>query len=93
MASNDRFGMQIMTAVLRVLEIMFGVVFFHIPIGVMDRDRGMEGASLLAIRWRTRRSRADLWQKSGSTESVRHIFSPLTPFFCVVNMSVTKVAA
>ena len=40
---NTRFGPQDITEVLRVLEIMVGVIFFHIPVGVTTWARGVEG--------------------------------------------------
>ena len=42
-----------MTSVLRVLEIIVGVIFFHHPAGVMTQARGVEGVILLALSWRT----------------------------------------
>ena len=81
------------TAVLRVLEIRVGIIFFHLLVGVMTRDRGVEGEALLSLRWRTRQSRADFGHRSGSPEALWPIFLPLTPLLCVVNASVTNVAA
>ena len=43
MVSNTRFRLQNMKAVLRVLKIMVGVIFFHIPVGVTTWARGVEG--------------------------------------------------
>ena len=82
-----------MTEILRVLDILVGVMFFHLPVGVMAWDRGVEGSTPLALRWRIRQSRAALGGSSGSPEAFWPIFSPLTPFFCVVILIVTKVAA
>ena len=54
---------------------------------------GVEGGVMLDIRWTTRRSRAALFHKRGSLDVLCPIFSPLTPFFWVVNGIVTKLAA
>ena len=37
--SNTSFGPHNLMVVLRVLEIILGVMFFHLPIGVMAWDR------------------------------------------------------
>ena len=38
--SNTSFGLHNLMVVLRVLEIMVGVMFFHIPVGIMTRSGG-----------------------------------------------------
>ena len=93
LASNTRFGPHNMTAVLRLLEIIVGVIFSHSPDGVMKRDRSMEGVELLALRWRTRQSRSAFGHRSGSLESLWPILLPLTPFFCFMKVSVMNVVA
>ena len=93
LASNHRLGTQNMTLVLRFLEIMVGVLFYHLTVGVITRDRGVEGAAPLDLRWRMRQSGATFGQMSGSTEVLWHIVSPLTLLFCVMNVSIKKVAA
>ena len=70
LASNPRIGPQNMKGVLRVLEIMVGVIFFHIPDGVMTQARGVEGAFSLDLRWRTRQSREALGHSSGSPKAL-----------------------
>ena len=57
LGSNTRFGPQNTTAILRVLEIIVDVIFSHCTVGVMMRDRGVKGVTLLSFRWRTRQSR------------------------------------
>ena len=91
MDSNPRFVPQNTMVVSRVLDIMVGVMLFHIPAGVMTQARGVEEDDLLDLRWRAYQSRAALEQSSGSQEALWHIFSTLTSFFCVANMSVMKV--
>ena len=59
----------------------------------MSRERGVEGASFLDLRWRTRQSRSTLGQRSDSPETLWPILYPLTQFLCAVNVIVTKVAA
>ena len=58
LASNTSFGPHNMTAVLGVLKILVGVMFFHLPIGIMMQTRGVEGGGLLDFIWRTRQIRA-----------------------------------
>ena len=47
----------------------------------------------MALKWRTHQSRDALGKISGSLETLWHIFSPLKPLFCVMNVSATKVSA
>ena len=49
LASNPRFGLQNLTAVLRVLEIIVGFIFFRLPVGVMTRAEAVEGGVLFTI--------------------------------------------
>ena len=57
-----------MTAVLRVLDIIFGVIFLYLPVGIVSRARGVEGGALLALRWKMRQIRVDFGHMSGSPE-------------------------
>ena len=93
LASNPRFGPQNITTVLRVLNIIVGVIFLHHPSGVMTRSMGVAGAALLALIYRTRQSRAVLGAQEWVARGFWPIFFPLTPFLCVVNVSITNVAA
>ena len=58
--SNPRFGAQKPIAVLRVFEIMAGVMFFHHPAGVMMWVSKVEGVALWFLNLSTRRSKAAL---------------------------------
>ena len=53
---------------------MVGVMFFHLPVGVMTWDSGAEGGAPWALRWSTRWSRAALGHKSGSPDVLCPIF-------------------
>ena len=72
--SNTRFGLQKPTSVLRVLYIMVGVMFFHIPTGVITWANGMEGGAPWALRWIIHRRRSALGHNSGSPDSLCPIF-------------------
>ena len=52
-ASNPIFVPHNMMVVLRVLEIMVGVMLFHLSVGVLTRARGVDGDTSFALRWRT----------------------------------------
>ena len=67
MASMTRFGPQKLTVVLRVLDIIVGIMFFHLPIIIMTRARGAESGSFFPLRRRTRQSRAAFGHMSGSS--------------------------
>ena len=41
LTSKPRFGLQNLMDVLRIFEIVVGVMFFHRPVGVMTRDEGV----------------------------------------------------
>ena len=82
-----------MTAVLMVLEIIMGVMFLHPPVGVMTRDREVEGGAFFDLVFRTLQSRAAFGHMSGFPEASWNIFSPLTPLFWVVKLSVTNFVA
>ena len=64
LASNPRFVLQNLVAVLGVLEIVVGV-FFHSPVSIMTRSGGVEGGVLLALGWRTRQIRENFGHMSG----------------------------
>ena len=53
---------------------------------------GVVGGAECRRRWTRRRAAAKTGQQSGSPLRPRPMTSPRTPFFCVVNSSVTKVA-
>ena len=82
-----------MTAVLRVLEIMVGIIFLHLPVGVTTQARGVEGDALLDPRCKTCRSGADFGHRSGSPEDWWHILFPITKLFWVVKVIITNIAA
>ena len=92
LASNTRFEQQNMTAILRVLEIIVGLIFFYHPVDVMTQDSGVVGVLLIALRCSTRQSRATFGHRSGYPEALWPISSPLTPLIWVVKVSVTIVA-
>ena len=85
---NPRFGLQKPTLVLRVFEIMVGVVFSHLLTGVMPRASGVEGGSPWALKWSTYWRRAVLGHNRGSPDVLCPFFSPLMLFFWVLNISV-----
>ena len=58
-----------------------------------DAGLGVEGDAPLALWLRTIQNRSAFGHRGGSPEDLWPIFSPLTLFFCVVNVSVTNVAA
>ena len=89
---NPRFGLQRPTAVLRVFNIMVGVMYLYLPAGVMARASGVEEGALWDIRWISCRRRNVLGDKRGSPDALCPIH-PLTPFFWFVNVSVTSLAA
>ena len=74
LASNPRFGPYKSMVVLRFLEIMVGVIFFHITSGVMNCSSGVEGGVPWALRWITCRRRAALGHNSGSPDALCPIF-------------------
>ena len=53
----------------------------------------MEGGALWALRRSTHQRRANLGHNRGSLYALCPIFTPLTPFYWVVNISVTKLSA
>ena len=75
-----------MVTVLRVLDIMVGVIYFHLLVGAETWSIEVGEDALLDLRWRTLQSREDFVHSSGSPED-------LLPFFWVVNVSFTNVAA
>ena len=66
-------------AILRVFDIMVGVIFFHLPAGVMTRAIGVEGGAQWDIRWSTCRRRATLGHKRGSLDALFSITPPPPP--------------
>ena len=54
LASNIKFGQKNLMAVLRVLGIIVGVMFFRCPIGIVTWDRGVKVGADFPHRWRTR---------------------------------------
>ena len=60
MDSNPRFGPQNLTAVLRDLKIIVGVIFFRHPSGVMTQTRGVDSGVLLSFICMMLQIRADL---------------------------------
>ena len=43
-----------------------GIIYFHLPNGVITQARGVEGGVLFALIWRTRQSKVDFGHSSGS---------------------------
>ena len=78
---NPMFGPQKPTAVLRVFDIMVGVMFFHLPDGFVKQASGVEGGNPWGIRWITRRSRSALGNNSGYLDAMCPMFFPLMPLF------------
>ena len=93
LASNIRFGQKNLMAVLRVLGIIVGVMFFYCTIGIVMWDREVEVGAEFPHRWRTRQRRAAVGHRSGPPEALLPIFLPHTPFFWDVNVRVTKNSA
>ena len=79
--------------VLRWAVIIVGVTFVQRPLGVLKRVIGVSVGAPCYRRWATRRRNASFGHNSGSPVAPWPIFSPLTPFFCVVNASIKNVAA
>ena len=84
--------MKNLTVVLRVIYIIVGVIFFHIPFGIMTWDRGVERGAVFLQRWCVRLSRVALGHRSGSPEALWLICSPLTPLFWDVDVRVENIA-
>ena len=77
LASNPRFGAQKPKTVLRVFNIIVGVIFSHLPDIVMKWASGVEGGAPQDLRWLTCRRRVDLGHKRGSTDALCQIPPPL----------------
>ena len=58
----------------------------------MTRAGRVEGGSMWALKCSTQRRRASLGHKIGSPNASSPTPPPLTPFFCVVNIRVKKLA-
>ena len=91
--SNPRFWPQNLTVVLRVLEIIVGVMFSHLPAGAMNGARGVEGDLFFYLRCSTHQIRVYFGHSSGSPEALRQIFFYLTLFFWVVKLGVNNIMA
>ena len=78
---------------MRVLDIIVVFVFFRRPVGVMTWARGAKGGGLLDFIWRTFPSRAAFGHRSGSPETLWHIFLSLTLFFWYVKVRFMNVVA
>ena len=78
---------------LRWAVIIVGVTFFQLPLCVLKRARGVFAGASCCQRYVTRLHKASFGYNSGSPVSPWPIFFPRTPFFCVLNISITKVAA
>ena len=70
LTSNTKFGLQKPMEVLRVFKIMVGVIFSHIPAGVVMRASGVEGDDLWALGWTASKRRADFGHKRGYTDTL-----------------------
>ena len=90
LASNPRFGSQNLAVVLRVLEIIVGVMFSHFPVNFTMRTRGAEGGVLFDPRWRTCQRRETFGHRSGSLEALWPIFLTITQLFWFVKVNITN---
>ena len=88
---NTRSGPHNLTAALRVLEIIYGVTFYHLSDGGMMRLMGEDGGAQFLRRWRTRHRITDLGQKRGSPEDLCWIFFPTTPLLWAMSIRVTNM--
>ena len=82
-----------LTMALRWAVIIVGVTFVQRPLGNLKRARGVFAGASCCRRCVTRRRKASFGHNSGSPVAPWPIFSPRTPFFCVLNISITNVAA
>ena len=82
-----------LTLALRWDVIIVGVMFVQRPIGVFKRARGVFAGAPCCQRCIMRRRKASVGHNSGSPVAQWPILSPRTPFFCVLNISITNVAA
>ena len=64
---------------------------FNLSAGVMTSESGVEGVA--PCTWITRQRKSALRHKRGSPDALCPIFSPLIPFFCFVNVGMTKLVA
>ena len=93
LALNPRFGPQKPMEILRFFEIMVGVMFSHLPAGVMTRASGVEGGAPWDLRCSTCGRMAALENERGSPDTLCHFNPLLTPFLWVMNYIVTKLEA
>ena len=69
LTAKPRYGLHNVTVSLRVLEIIYGVIFSHLPTGIMAQERGEDVGASFVHRWRTRFMSSDFEQRRGSPEA------------------------
>ena len=84
--SNPRLGPQKPTVLLRVFNIMVGVMFFHLPDGFITQANGVQGAPFGTSGGSPAGGVRPWVTREGLRMPCVH-FSPLMPFFWVVNAS------
>ena len=72
---------------------MVGLTFVQRPLGILKRVRVVSVGDPCCRRWATQHCNASFGHKRGSPVAPCPIFSPRTPFFCVMNTSITDTAA
>ena len=72
--SKTRSGLQNFIEVLRVLDIMCGVIFFHLLFGVMSKARGLKRCTEFFCRWSVHLRSAVLGHRSRSPKDLWQIF-------------------
>ena len=78
-----------LTVALRWAVIIVGVTFVQLPLGILKQVRVVLAGAPCCWRCVTRLHKASFGHKNGSPVAPWPISSPRTPFFCVVNMSIT----
>ena len=91
LASNPMFGPQKPTAILRIFDIMVGVMFSHLPTRVMTWASRVEGGDPRSLRCITCQRKDALGHNRGSLDDLCLIFPHLISFFWVVNVSMNKL--
>ena len=91
MYSNPRYRLNIFTVFLRVFDIIFGVMFFHLPDRFIIQYRVVEGGAILSYRWSLFLIMASLGHRSGYPEALCPIFLFLKPFFLGVYSTVANI--
>ena len=91
LAWKPRDGPRKVTACLMVVDIIVGVIFFHLLLSATD-ESGVFGPALARRRLVTMRTRDFTGQSSWSPLQARPITSPVTPFFCSSKVREAKVA-